>query len=44
MNFPIGRLRLPKEDKGHAALDQLFALKQGRDMLEGRAIRDDNDF
>jgi hypothetical protein len=44
MNFPVGRLGFSKQDKGHAALDQLFALKQRRDMLKRRAVRDDDDF
>ena len=44
MNFPVGRLGFPKKDKGRTALDQSFALKQRRDMLKRRAIRDDDDF
>ena len=44
MNFPVGRLGLPKNDKGETALDQSFALKEFGDLLERRAVWDDDDF
>ena len=44
MNFPVGRLGFSKKDKDKTALDQSFALKQRRDILKRRAIRDDDDF
>ena len=44
MNFPVGRLEFSKKDKGNTALDQSFTLKQLRDILKRRAVRDDDDF
>jgi hypothetical protein len=44
MNFPVGRLELSKKNKGETALDQSFALKEFGDLLERRAVRDDDDF
>jgi len=44
MNFPVGRLGFSKKDEGKPVLDQSFALKQCRDLLKRRAIRDDDDF
>ena len=44
MNFPVGRLGPSKNDKGETALDQSFALQEFGDLLERRAVRDDDDF
>src|SRR5215210_2881142 len=44
MNFPFDRLKFSRKDKEDTAFDQLFTLKQGRDMLKRRAIRNDDNF
>jgi hypothetical protein len=44
MNLPIGRLEFSKKDKEPTVLDQPFSLKQHRDMLKRRTVRDHDDF